>query len=136
MEDEDVRAVRERRANTRRFKSEMAHRGGGLFDLETVQALLQLESVEAVENAVQLRELLAVEDCGKLWFPRCQFDGGRVHPGIQQILKAIPKTSGWRILQYLFSRSDGLAGDRPIDLVQGAVGDIDRAVRFARVLES
>ena len=42
---------------------------------------------------------------------------------------------GWRISQYLYSQVDGLAGDRPIELISGSPSELDRAVRFACRLE-
>lgn len=51
------------------------------------------------------------------------------------VLKAAPNTSGWRLLQYLLHSEDGLAGDKPIDLIRGSKEDIERAVRFATRLE-
>lgn len=128
--------LREQCRNAARFKSEMVHAAGGVFGEEAVRALLELPSKEAVHQAVRQRNLLAVEDSYRLWFPRCQFQRGTVYPGIRAILKAIPETSGWRILQYLHGRMDGLAGDRPIDLIKDTDEDIDRAMRFATILES
>lgn len=125
----------ERQHDTAKFKSEIVTAAGGVLDAEAVQALLELPSVGAVHKAVRHRKLLAVEDGGRLWFPNCQFARGRVIPGIQAILKAAPATSGWRILMYLYYQEDGLAGDRPIDLVKGSQADLERAVRFARRLE-
>lgn len=127
---------RAQRRDAIKFKSEIVKAAGGVFDAAVVQALLELPSVEAVHKAVRHRKLLTVEHGDRLWFPSCQFAGGQVLSGIQTILKAIPETNGWRVLQYLLGREDGLAGDRPIDLVRGTNEDIDRAVRFARVLES
>jgi hypothetical protein len=135
QELEEVRKLEELQHDTIEFKNELIKEAGGVLDAEAVQALLELPSVGAVHEAVRQRKLLAVEDNSRLWFPNCQFAEGRVIPGIQAILEAAPATSGWRILQYLYDQEDGLAGDRPIDLVKGSRADRERAVRFARRLE-
>lgn len=128
--------LKEQQLSAIRFKREAAQAAGGLLDVEDVQALLGHRTKQAVYKAAQEHRLLGVEDGGRQRFPACQFDGTRVRPGVQAILKAAPETSGWRILQYLFGREEGLGGARPIDLVKGSVSDIERAARFARRLET
>lgn len=125
----------EMRLKTARFKREIAQAAGGLVDAAAVQAKMGVSTEEAVYSAAAERRLLAVDDDGELRFPLCQFAQGQVLPGIQAILEVTPTTSGWRLLQYLFAQVDGLAGDRPIDLIQGSRSDLERAIRFARRLE-
>lgn len=79
--------LREQCRNAARFKSAMVHAAGGVFGEEAVRALLELPSKEAVHQAVRQTNLLAVEDNDRLWFPKCQFQGGTVYPGIRAILK-------------------------------------------------
>lgn len=125
----------EQRLGAARFKREMSQATGGLLEAVAVQAMMGVSTEEAVYKAAAERRILAVEDDGELRFPRFQFDDGRVLPGIQAILEETPTTSGWRLLQFLYAQEDGLAGDRPIDLIQGSRSDLERAIRFARRLE-
>jgi hypothetical protein len=128
--------LREQRRNAVIFKRELTEESGGMMRADEVQALLDFPTEEAVLNAVSAREVFAVEDNGELRFPILQFDGATVRPGLVAILKAAPNTGGWRLLQYLLRSEDGLAGDKPIDLIRGSEEDIERAVRFARRLET
>ena len=128
--------LREHQRNAVIFKRKLTEEAGGMISAVEVQALLGLPTSEAVCNAVLAREVFAVEDDEDLLFPILQFDGGKVRPGLVAILKAAPNTSGWRLLQYLLRSEDGVAGDKPIDLIRGSVHDIERAVRFARRLET
>ena len=67
-------------------------------------------------------------------YPAFQFYGDLAST-LPRVLEAAPKTSGWAILQYLFARHEGLAGDRPIDLLKGDEAEIERVERLARTLE-
>lgn len=125
----------EQRLNTERFKRELAQASGGLLDAESLQVMLGFSTQDEVHRAAAERRILAVEDDGQLRFPHCQFDGGHILPGIKAILSATPNTNGWRLLQYLYSREDGLAGNRPIDLIKGSSTNLEQAVHFARRLE-
>jgi hypothetical protein len=126
----------EQQRNAVIFKRRLTDESGGMISADAVQVLLNLPTIEAVRNAICAREVFGVEDDGEMRFPVFQFDGGTVRPGLIAILKAAPKTSGWRLLQYLLHSEDGLAGDKPIDLMRGSKEDIERAVRFARRLEA
>lgn len=125
----------EQKQNASRFKHEMAQVSGGLLDAETVGVILGFSAQEVVNQAVTERRILAVDDNGLLRFPAFQFVNGQVLSGVGAILKAVPSTNGWRVLQYLYDREEGLHGDRPIDLIQGSASDLERAVRFVRRLE-
>jgi hypothetical protein len=127
--------LREQQRNAVIFKRKLTEEAGGMMSLDEVQALLKLASHEAVLNAVSARELLAVEYDGELRFPNFQFEGAKVRPGSSAVLQAAPTTSEWRLLQYFLYADDGLAGDKPIDLIRGSPEDIAKAVRFARRLE-
>ena len=135
MDDLSQIRLREQRRNAVIFKRRLTEESGGMMSADEVQALLGLPTLEAVCNAASAREVFAVEDNGELRFPVLQFDGGKVRPGLIAVLKAAPNTSGWRLLQYLLHSEDGLAGDKPIDLIRGSEEDIERAVRFATRLE-
>ncbi|WP_051504113.1 hypothetical protein [Sphingomonas jaspsi] len=127
--------LREQQQNAANFKCRLIAESGGMMNADEIRVILDLSTVEEVRNCVAAREVLAVDDNGELRFPVLQFDGRRVRPGLIAILKAAPDTSGWRLLQYLLRSEDGLAGDKPIDLIQGSGKDIERAVRFAKRLE-
>ena len=127
--------LREQQRNAVIFKRKLTEESGGMMSAVEVQALLGLPTPEAVRNAVSAREVFAVEDNGELRFPVLQFDKGKVRPGLIAVLQAAPNTSGWRLLQYLLYAEDGLAGEKPVDLIRGSAEDIERAVRFARRLE-
>ena len=127
--------LREQQRNAVIFKRRLTEDSGGMMSADEVQALLDLPS-EAVRKAISAREVFAVEDDGEVRFPVLQFDGASVRPGLIAVLKAAPNTSGWRLLQYLLHAEDGLAGNKPVDLIRGSAEDIERAVRFARRLET
>ena len=127
--------LRQQRDNAEIFKHRLIEESGGMLSADEVQALLDLPSLEAVGNAISAREVFAVEDEEELGFPILQFDGGSVCPGLIAVLKAAPNTSAWRLLQFLLRAEDGLAGDKPVDLIRGSAEDIERAIRFARRLE-
>lgn len=127
--------LREQQRNAVIFKRKLSEEAGEMLSLDEVQAFLNLPSHEAVLNAISARELLAVEYEGELRFPNFQFEGANVRPGSIAVLKAAPTTSEWRLLQNFLYADEGLAGDKPIDLIRGSPEDIDRAVRFARRLE-
>lgn len=131
----DDAELRTQRLNAARFKRDLGQLAGGLLDAEEVRIMLGYVSKQAVYKAVAKRRLLAVKDGGRLRFPRCQFHNAHILPGMTAILRAVPETSGWRILQYLYAQVDGLAGARPIELINGPSPDLERAVRFARHLE-
>jgi hypothetical protein len=135
LDEEEEEELRRQRLHAVRFKHEMAEAAGGLLDADVVSTMLGYTSRQALHKAIKERRLLAVKDAGRQRFPACQFDGNSVFSGVQQILKAAPNTNGWRILQYLFGRDEGLNGDRPIDLIKGSSEDIQRAIRVARTLE-
>lgn len=137
MTTDDLNRFRldEQQRNALEFKLRLTEEAGGMMSADEVQALLKLPTKEALLNAESAREVFAVEENGELHFPILQFDEGKVRPGLIEVLKAAPRTSGWRLLQYLLHSEDGLAGDKPIDLIRGSPEDIDRAVRFARRLE-
>jgi hypothetical protein len=125
----------EQQLNAVRFKNEYIQLAGGLLDAEAVRLIMGYSTDQAVHKAAAKRCLLAVEDGARQRFPRFQFDDVRVLTGIRAILKEVPNTNGWRILQYLYSREYGLKGDRPIDIITRSRADLERAVLFARRLE-
>ena len=127
--------LREQQRNAVIFKRKLIEESGGMMSAVEVQALLGFPTPEEVRNAASAREVLAVEDDGEFRFPVLQFDKGKVRPGLIAVLQAAPNTSGWRLLQYLLRAEDGLAGDKPINLIRGSPEDIERALRFARRLE-
>ena len=123
------------RENTIRFKRDIAHAAGGLLPLRKLMQALDLKEAGDVALAIQDRRLLALLDGDETLFPACQIQDGALLEGLKPILDAAPSTSGWRILQYLLYSEDGLAGRRPIDLIQGSPEDLEVAIRFARRLE-
>lgn len=127
--------LREQQRNAVIFKRKVTEESCGMMSVDEVRTLLNLPTQEAVLEAVSAREVLAVEDDGELRCPILQFEEGKVRLGLISVLKAAPSTSGWRLLQYLLRAEDGLAGDKPVDLIRGSLEDIERAVRFARRLE-
>ena len=127
--------LREQQRNAVLFKRRLTEESGGMMSADEVEALLGL-SRAAVRDAISARELFAVEDDRELYFPALQFDGASVRPELIAVLKAAPNTSGWRLLQYLLHAEDGLAGNKPVDLIRGSADDIERAVRFAERLET
>lgn len=131
----DDAELAEQRRNAAKFKREIAQAAGGLLDAAAARAVIGVSTEEAVYKAAAERRILAVENEGELRFPLCQFGDGQVLPGIRAILGVAPNTNGWRVLQYLYDSEEGLAGDRPIDLIRGSRSDMERAVRFARRLE-
>jgi hypothetical protein len=124
----------EERLDTEGFKRKLAQACGGLLDAGSLQAMLG-STQDEVHRASAQRRILAVEDDGQLRYPHCQFDGGDILPGIRAILTATPNMNGWRLLQYLYGREDGLSGNRPINLIQGCSTDLEKTVHFAGRLE-
>jgi hypothetical protein len=82
-----------------------------------------------------MMRLLGVDAYGEVLLPECQFAGDEILPGVEQVLSAAPSTQPWRVLQYLLVPEDGLAGRRPIDLIQGTAAEREIALRFAARLE-
>lgn len=128
--------LKEQQLNAIRFKHDLAEKAGGLLDVEDVMLLLGYKTRQAVYKAAGERRLLVVEDAGTNRYPACQFDDNAIRPGIPEILKAAPTTTGWRILQYLLRSEDGLAGRTPLSLIADGPEGIATAVRFAKRLES
>jgi hypothetical protein len=119
---------------TAEFRIRMARAAGGLLDIPTAAARLGWAATE-VRQAIEMRQLLGVEAYGEVLLPECQFTDDEVLPGIEQILSATPSSQPWRVLQYLLIPEDGLAGRRPIDLIQGTAAEREIALRFAARLE-
>ena len=101
-----------------------------------VRDLLGYKGVEAVEQAVADRRMLAVDDNGTSLFPAFQFEENTLRFAMARILAAVPNTSAWALLQYLVAGDEGLEPRKPIDLLKGSPEDIDLVVRFARALEA
>jgi hypothetical protein len=128
--------LKEQQANAARFKRDLAHKAGGLLEVEDVMTLLDYGTRQAAYKAVRDHRLLAVMDGGRYRFPNCQFVDGAPVAGLKDVLKAAPETNGWRMLQYLLVPEQGLAGRRPLDFLKSKKDD-ERAiaVRFAGRLD-
>ena len=134
IEPEDLAAT-ERLQRTADFKRDLIHRAGEALSSEGVRKLLGHRSLQAVHKAVSARRLLAVDDGGRKLFPAFQFDGGSVAPGMAAVLAATPTTSPWALLQFMVEGDEGLGDERPMDMITGGPGTVERLVRFARTLE-
>lgn len=117
------------------FKQRMMKAAGEALTAEVVRKLLGHKTVQAVYKAARERRLLMLEDGGLKLFPSFQFDGNSVQPGVSKLLAAAPHLNGWAILQFLVGGEPGADGKRRIDLLNGSPEEIDRLIRFARVLE-
>jgi hypothetical protein len=118
------------------FKQRMIEDSGGAMTAVQVRDLLGYKGVEAVEQAVADRRMLAVDDNGTSLFPAFQFEENTLRFAMARILAAVPNTSAWALLQYLVAGDEGLEPRKPIDLLKGSPEDIDLVVRFARALEA
>ncbi|TFU06159.1 hypothetical protein EUV02_03865 [Polymorphobacter arshaanensis] len=116
--------------------TELARQAGGLLEVGEVMRILGIKTHQEIYQAVSDRKVLAVQDGPMRRYPAFQFVAGQVHPGVVAVLKAIPDTDGWDVLDYLYSLEEGIGTIRPVDLIQKDQAGIDKAVRFARRLES
>lgn len=111
---------------------EMMERAGGLSDATEVGELLGI-SAAAVHKRLQLGQLLAIKHQGrKLGYPRAQFEGGDVVPGLPQVLGALRETAPEPFSQLFFLVSPNalLKGSSPLDaLKRGHLQDVLRAAR-------
>jgi hypothetical protein len=128
-ENQDLQAAEE-------LEAELADAAGGLLSARDVGHLLpHLSEKSLIDAASAERRILSVDANSEQLFPACQFEGTKILDGIPEVLKAAPTTDGWRILQFLFGKSDGLRGMRPIDLLRSRPSDRARVIAFARTLE-
>jgi hypothetical protein len=86
----------------------------GAVDAETACALLGAISLEALDARRVRREILAVPLEGRFMYPRFQFQGGAVLPGIPEVLQAFNGASPWTMLSVLLDPSDALFGSTPV----------------------
>jgi hypothetical protein len=125
-----------RQAQALAFKQSMKAAAGGLLCAEDVRQLRGSNTPQAVYKAVKDRRLLAVKDNGNVLLPAIQFDGdGKVKPWVRDLARATPTTDGWTLLQWLLGTPAGLAGSRPIDMLDAGGADCARALRLATSLE-
>jgi hypothetical protein len=104
---------------------------GGAYDLDDVRALLNNISRQAIDKRVHEGALLAVPGpSGRRRFPTAQFDRhGNVVTGLKAVSDALGFASSWAVLNFLVNANDGLAGRRPIDVLQG--GEVEPVVAAA-----
>jgi hypothetical protein len=115
------------------LRHQLTEAAGGLLTSREARELLGL-SADALLRRLAKGELLTVTEDAKILFPACQFQGGRVVEGIREVVQN-GDVSGWRMLQFLMGKPDGLGGARPIDLLRnGRPEDRSRAIVFSRVL--
>jgi hypothetical protein len=65
-----------------------------------------------------------------VWFPLWQFDGAKLLPGIEEILKIFHSDDQWRVMMYFLGNRLSLDGRRPLDLLRE--GKVSQVVAHAK----
>lgn len=94
--------------------------GGGLSDAEFA-ARLGVSARETVRNYREKGRIFAWEkDARNLRYPAWQIHGGRLLPGLAEILAVLTRQrrSAFAIANYFLSESEELDGKRPLDLLR------------------
>lgn len=107
---------------------------GGFYDAEGVRHLLGRAGRAISRQAVSKRRgLLALTTgSGRVVYPRFQFRGRGVLPGLGEVLAALPEplVSRWAVASWLVSPQADLDGERPVDLLgDGHVAAVAVAAR-------
>lgn len=107
---------------------------GGTFELDEVRTLLHGVSRQRIDKLVSDGVLMTVPGpSNRRRFPVAQFTAdGRPLPGLAQVLKSLPTTNPWVILNFLVQPNTRLDSRKPVDLLQA--GAVDAVVRAARRL--
>lgn len=108
----------------------------GTFDLEDSRSALMGISRQAIHDKVQKDQMMAVPGPGGVRrYPAFQFHNGRVLPGLDKVLAALPSRDPWFRLHWLVNPDDRLSGKTPADLLRaGEIGlVVEAALRYGEM---
>ncbi len=110
---------------------ELLSADGGTFTVNQVKDLLGI-SRQAVDKRRKADQLVAVELPRRgLRYPAWQFAGSGTLPGLIEALRILHSHDSWARVRFFVTRSDRLAGRRPLDLLRK--GEIEPVLRAAEM---
>lgn len=90
----------------------------------------QAARLRKISKATALRRwrrhrLVAWKQGKAVRFPVWQFAGGKMLPGIEEVLQILDSDDQWRVMLYFLGNRRSLAGRRPLDLLrEGKVAEV------------
>jgi hypothetical protein len=103
--------------------------GGALLSAETAALLNNTEAF--VEQRWKDYWLVGWKKRKAIRFPRWQFDGQEILPGVEEILHVFRSDNHWRVLKYFLSKRHSLTEQRPLDLLRR--GEITQVIKHAKM---
>jgi hypothetical protein len=105
---------------------------GGTLSSQQVADLLHITR-QGVDKRRRAGRLLAVEapKRGHLYFAWQFTDAGQELPGLVEVLKALEEHDPWAQARFFLSGNARLRGKRPLDLLRGGAGNLDRVLLAA-----
>jgi hypothetical protein len=98
-------------------RQQLASAEGGALSRRQTARLLGL-SETAVTRRWRTFRLVAWQDRRLVFFPAWQFAGGKLLPGVADVLQTFRSQDQWRIMRYFLSKRASLKNQRPLELLR------------------
>jgi hypothetical protein len=120
-------------ARGKRLRRKMAEAEGGAMTCRETARLLGITESAVLKNW-KGHGLIGWVRGKNVFFPRWQFIGGRLLPGIEEILQTFASDDHWRLMAYFLCTRHSLNNRRPLDLIRSGElsAIIDHAKAYAR----
>lgn len=110
-----------------RHRAELLRRAGGVLTAGEVAKRLGLHPVTVLRRARE-RQLLAIREGRRWFFPACQFGDAGTVPHLAELLAALPADADpWWVLDVLLAPSSTLGGLSPLEAARRGEPHLSRA---------